>query len=271
MQGHPADFLKHQPLIPHGGEWLSFYSFQELQALGIDGIVHAKSALTEELLKGNVSFVTSLKADARDRLLIRLLNRHWEFFLLSRGMSLSPATRGASTIYVTKGLLDKDQTELMDVDGIKKRRILVGHSKKRKVCWHLGVIGRFTNGEPRSVKLRLRVVFTDESTLAPVPPDKTKDLRRRFCKNWWNDRWRTLQLGFLHWLAEGAPVISIYSGSSGSFSISSSPRTFLAPFGIDEAIIETSESQLDDIDFGYQLLEGDEADDEIDEAEVDIQ
>jgi hypothetical protein len=25
-------------------------------------------------------------------------------------------------------------------------------------------------------------------------------LRRRFCKNWWNDRWRDLLIGFVTWL-----------------------------------------------------------------------
>lgn len=260
--------VRQLPLVPHVGDWLSFYSAYELRQLGVNGLSKVKSISTDEFRKGNVSYSALLKSDARDRILVRLLNRHWEFYLLSRGLAQFDVARGAPTMFIPKGLLDKNQTELIDVDGIRRKRLLVGKSDKRKVYWHLGALGRFAIAETPVLKLRLRVIFTDEVTLEPVAHERMRDLRRRFCKNWWNNRWRTLQLGFAHWLSSGAKSLAIYSGESGVLQLSAVARSFLAPVSIDENIVGVNESIVDDFDFGDQLeVEGDLGEDDLSDEE----
>jgi hypothetical protein len=125
---------------------------------------------------------------------------------------------------------------------------LVGRSEKRKVNWHLGLVSRFSVAEDCVLRLRLRVVFTEGESFELVAQERMRDLRRRFCKNWWNDRWRTLQLAMGSWLAEGKPTISLLSGSGGTLSVQALPRVFYAPVGIDEQASEIADSLGDELE-----------------------
>jgi hypothetical protein len=236
------------PLVPFAGSWISFMSADELRKSGLGGLAPAKAATVEDVLKGYVSFVSHLNEPARKRLITRLLNRQWEFFLEERGMVGMRLTKGAPTLYVPKGLIEKDQVEFVDVDGVKRKRILVGRSEKRKVNWHLGLVSRFSVAEDCVLRLRLRVVFTEGESFELVAQERMRDLRRRFCKNWWNDRWRTLQLAMGSWLAEGKPTISLLSGSGGTLSVQALPRVFYAPVGIDEQASEIADSLGDELE-----------------------
>lgn len=257
QSGHAIDSSKiaELPLIPYSEEWLSFFSIPELQELGVRGLTQCKAAATADVVAGNVSYVSQLQPAARARLVARILNRHWEHFLIARGLIKVPAARGAPTLYVPKGLVEKNQVELFDADGTKRKRLLVGHSVKRKVNWHLGFIARFAVGDVPTLRLRMRVLFSDDVSLQLVPPERMKDLRKRFCKNWWNDRWRTLQIGLTTWLANQGNFITVYAGPSGALIVSARSRTFEVPFGIDESA--PAESDLLNDEMELEIDDGD--------------
>jgi len=58
--------------------------------------------------------------------------------------------------------------------------------------------------------------------------------RRAFCKNWWNDRWLSLQSAFMSWLSAGESEIPIYSGDGGSFTLRVAAVSYLSPRSISE-------------------------------------
>jgi hypothetical protein len=105
-------------------------------------------------------------------------------------------------------------------------------------------------------------------------------LRRSFCKNWWNDRWRDLTLAFVSWLSAGDEVISLHVGCSASIGLSGSLFKLEAPIstegetlgadGIDESVDELEEAELLDLDlsdpndewFGDATEDGDKVDGE---------
>ena len=90
----------------------------------------------------------------------------------------------------------------IDLDEKRKRRNLVGRSEKRGVYWHFAVEGAYDHAS-QSLRLKSHVVFSEDG-INPIPaPAKQHSLRRGFCRNWWNDRWRTLLQAFSYRLAKG--------------------------------------------------------------------
>jgi hypothetical protein len=53
------------------------------------------------------------------------------------------------------------------------------------------------------------VAFSEDGQTAIADPKRTSPIRKRFCKNWWNQHWRQLQEAFAVWLADGQTECSI--------------------------------------------------------------
>jgi hypothetical protein len=254
------------PLTPHRGGWISFYSAAELRALGIEGLQAQSAVATDELRAGNVSLSAGLRLGERERLFTRIINSHLNFALLSRGLiplagSLPP------TLYVPSQLIEKDQVSFIDTDGRVHRRILVGRSERRQLFWHLGMTTKYISGA-HCVQIRLRVVFTVDGSKSTVSVDRMKDARRSFCKNWWNDRWRSLELALTAWLADSSDEIQIHSGDAGRLVLSAKPQQYSVPVSIDESKL-TSGGDID-IDDGIAPFLADDLDD-LDDEDTDNQ
>lgn len=259
----PARLL---PLTPHRGGWLSFLSPAELRAKGIDGM-HAQSAVaTDEFRAGNVSLTAGLRVGERERLVTRIFNSHLNFALLNRGL-LPLADSLPPTLYVPSQLIERDQVSFIDVDGRAHRRILVGRSERRQLFWHLGLTAKYLAGS-NCVQVRLRVIFTVDGSKATISVDRMKDARRSFCKNWWNDRWRSLELALTTWLAQGSDQIELHSGDAGSLVVSARPLQFSVPVSIDEVLVSSTSDV--DVDDGVEPFLADGLDD-MDDEDLDFQ
>jgi hypothetical protein len=70
-------------------------------------------------------------------------------------------------------------------------------------------------------------------------------MRRAFCKNWWNDRWRSLQSAFMSWLSQEAPEISIHVGDCGKLTLAAEPVDYESPISIEEKHAVGEEEALD--------------------------
>lgn len=273
LTGSTQHSLATLPVCPFHDGWLSLYSANELSKMGVTGLRQTSVITTVEFLSGSVSIASQTRTADRERIVIRLLNRIWESCLTNRGLLLSSGRNGTPTAYIPKGLLEKDQSEFVDGEGNRRKRLLVGRSEKRKVHWHLGVIGRFKAGKPYVLQMKMRVIFTEDGRDALVPIERMTELRRAFCKNWWNDRWRSLQTGLAAWLCQGQAVISLHQGDCGVIELGSRPQVFLAPIAISEEDISSSvEIEADDMDFGSLEDDvdawGDAVNDDLDVEEV---
>jgi len=88
-------------------------------------------------------------------------------------------------------------------------------------------------------------------------------LRRSFCKNWWNDRWRDLLLAFFAWLSEDG-CVQLPVGPS-EFVLLDSPLRLISSVApeVEDLFVEDEAEPLD-------LLDGpeDDIDDTFDEELV---
>lgn len=265
------DLFGNAPLVPYQGNWLSFLSDRELADTGLKGLTRHTTAATTEVLNGNVSFVSRMAPRERQRLLHWILNRHWEWYLSKKGLSTNEANNRTAVMYFPRGLLPKDQAEFIDVDNALHRRKLVGYSEKRKMYWHLGLSGRFGGDTEFVMKLRVSVVFTEDGLSNAVQGERTNELRRRFCKNWWNDKWRSLQTAAMTWLAGNSKSMIIHEGESGRVVVSSQARTYVVPLGIREERAHSAiDIDLDETDIPENSSDWSDFEDEM-EIELGVQ
>jgi TIR domain len=231
-------------LVPFRGIWLSFLSQNEMQPSDITGITQESVMSAADLFAGNLSLTSHLPIPSRQRLLHRMLNKQWETFLLSRGLCLYHQTGSQPNPYVPDGVIPNNTAYFADKEGIQRRRILVGHSLKKKLYWHLAPLGSFSTSSETALNLKMRVLFSEDGQSKWPSSDRMRTMRRSFCKNWWNDRWRTLQSAFMSWLSSGSAEISIYVGDGGRLTLQSAPMGYESPISIEETHAQGDEEAI---------------------------
>ena len=195
--------------------------------------------------------------DARN-IVTRLLRQAWEQFARNRGLLLCEFAHG-SAWFVPLDLIEGNIATFQDENGKKRRRRLVGRSETRGVYWHFAVSGKISITDPRHLALRTHVVFTQDGKTPLDSQSRADRLRKSFCKNWWNDRWRDLLRAFVADLADGKEEFSLSLGSDVVATIAASSMGFEAPLSItekgsvstaeeDHVEDETEADALDDFD-----------------------
>jgi len=168
--------------------------------------------------------------DARN-MVIGLVRKGWDQFAGSRGLLPYEFAHG-SAWFVPLDLIEGNSFAFEDEAGKTRRRRLVGKSEKRGVYWHFAVSEKVSLGDPMHLALRTHVVFTDNGR-TPLDSDaRAHRLRRSFCKNWWNERWRDLLRAFVAFMANGSEEFYVSLGGDADVTIAASPITFEAPLSI---------------------------------------
>ena len=208
-----------------------------------------------------------------------LLRKAWEQFARSQGLLHCEFAHG-SAWFVPLDLIEGNIAAFQDENGKKRRRRLVGRSEKRGVYWHFAVSGKVSIVAPQHLLLRTHVVFTEDGKTPLDSQSRADRLRKSFCKNWWNDRWRDLLRAFVANLADGKEEFSLSLGDDAVATIAASPMSFESPLSIIEnGSVSTAEednvedeteadalddfdSDLDETDFGDLLHHEDKEDEE---------
>ncbi len=172
------------------------------------------------------------RRDARN-MVTRLLRQAWEQFSQSQGLLLYEFAHG-SAWFVPLNLIEGNIATFQDENGKQRRRRLVGRSEKRKIYWHFAVSGKMSLTVPQHLVLRPHVVFTEDGKTPLDSKARTARLRKSFCKNWWNDRWRDLLRAFVTVLANEKEEFSLSLGGDAVATIAASPMDFDAPLSIAE-------------------------------------
>lgn len=170
--------------------------------------------------------------DARN-MVTGLLRKAWEQFARSHGLLLYKFAHGGAW-FVPLDLIEGNIATFQDENDRKRRRRLVGRSKKRGVYWHFAVSDKISIADPRHLTLRTHVVFTQDGKTPLDSRSRADRLRKSFCKNWWNDRWRDLLRAFVADLANGKEEFSLALGGDAVATIAASPMSFEAPLSIIE-------------------------------------
>lgn len=191
----------------------------------------------------------------------------WDKAMANKGLHPYELSSGRKAWYPLDGYADGNWMRFTDLGGVERRKRLVGRSNQRKVNWHYAVeVVPSIRREPRVI-FKPHVVFTEDGINPIESPTRMHSLRRGFCKNWWNERWRGLLLAYAAFIAEENGTVNLPVGDGQEFTIISRPLMFNAPVYLDgagEAVLSEDEtdSQLDEIaedeDTAYDFEEDDE-------------
>ncbi len=128
---------------------------------------------------------------------------------------------------------------------------------------------------PQHITLRPHVVFTQDGRTPLDSKARTARLRKSFCKNWWNDRWRDLIRALTTALANEEEAFCLPLGGDIEATIAASPMNFATPLSIvengavsaaeeDRVEDETEADALDDLEGG---LDEEEFEDPLEDEE----
>ncbi len=184
--------------------------------------------------------------DARN-MVTGLLRHAWEQFARSQGLLLYEFAHG-SAWFIPLDLIEGNIATFQDENGKKRRRRLVGRSETRGVYWHFAVSGKVSIADPQHLTLHTHVVFTQDGKTPLDSKSRADRLRKSFCKNWWNDRWRDLLRAFVAALANGKEEFSLSLGGDAAATIAARPMSFDVPLSIanDPPVSTAEEDHVED-------------------------
>lgn len=158
-----------------------------------------------------------LRSDAKNKL-TALLREHVERHLSARGL-VSYDAAGQQAFYFPKGLIENDKVHYRTAWDTPTRKNVVGRSEKLAVYWHLAMKVNVSLGEQPMVRFKPYLCWSEDGQKAITDTKRTSSLRKRFCRNWWNPQWRTLQEAFVAFLAGGDEEIVIDLGGANSMAL----------------------------------------------------
>lgn len=138
-------------------------------------------------------------------------------------------------------------------------RQLQGTSVKRGIQWHFGVSTTFRSSPFGHVRVKGRLLFTEDGQNPLKSSARMHRLRRSFAKGWRNARWRDMSLAFLYWVGDGVSVLNIPMGTDEDMVVALPPITFVSPVSIPETV--SSGEDLDDPDI--EFMNGEDPSDEL--------
>jgi hypothetical protein len=223
---------------------------------------------TDSLISGSVVLAEKAsKNDARN-LLSFLVRQAWDIAMKKAGLRETFMSNGQTVWFVPKGLKPNDVFEFLDQDKKKRRRQLIGRSEKYKVNWHYGVSAKPTLGRPLRLELEAHILFTEDTGKLVEPPSRAHRLRRGFCKNWYNARWRDLQRALITYLCRGTDCFQLPVGSDRFIEVSATPFVYGSPVSLTDNAGQASEEEIP-IDQEVDDLSDDDGEDEESGADVD--
>jgi hypothetical protein len=197
----------------------------------------AKSAVvrTADMLASGVTAPTNLSPRDASNVITNLVRQAWDQYVQRKGLLKYELSAGNAAWYLPTGLIDNDCAFFFDGQGKKRRKYLVGRSDKRGVFWHFALEARPMLARRNRFSLISHVVFTHDGGAELVSADRMHSLRRQFCKNWWNDRWRDLTIAYASWIFDGRASIGIPDAVDGPVRIVGRPMSFRSPVRIMES------------------------------------
>jgi TIR domain len=231
-------------------------SFSELSGLQQD--IPPTTSLSEvyridanRFLAGTASELPGMPSREAHKIVTSMLRQSWDYAMEKRGLRSFATASGALAWYMPKGFLDGDKVSFVDDAGKRRRKLMVGWSERRKVFWHFAVEARPVLGAHPRFVLRQHVIFTADGSTPLVSKERMHLLRRRFCKNWWNDRWRDLLIGFVTWLGSNDGD-KLFVGENETITLERSLMVLKSPVSIvadgsnlSESLLVDGEDELD--------------------------
>jgi hypothetical protein len=200
---------------------------------------------TNAFLNEGWSDLRLVPRDARAKF-VDIVRRGFDNFFRSKSLKSFELASGHFAWWPTAAHATLQRHSFKWPDGPAGSRQIVGRSNKRGFHWHYGVSCKVRTSPIRHVRVASRVIFTADGYNVFGSPKRLHRMRRSFCKNWRNGKWRDLFLTFWFWLAAGANFIDIPLGEGVAMRLTLPPMGVDAPFGIDSLEDEVSGNPDDD-------------------------
>ena len=136
-----------------------------------------------------------------------LLRQGFDRSMQYRGLREYQLPAAGKVWWVPRELGEGRRISFKRPDGSEGWRILVGRSERLGRYWHFGVYPVPTLVAPAHFVLRPHIVFSKDGE---VPEGGA--LRRSFCKNWFNARWRDLLFAFIQLACGGEDTLEVLVG-----------------------------------------------------------
>ncbi|MFK4652608.1 hypothetical protein ABIF97_002542 [Bradyrhizobium japonicum] len=222
----------------------------------------------ETFLAGRSTNAPSIKPRDAHNMVVSMLRQAWNKEMTDRGLKSFAMASNSLAWYMPSNLLDRNTVTFLDSDQKKRRKVMVNWSERRKVFWHFAVEARPSLGLQPRYTLRQHVIFTADGQTPLVSKERMHVLRRRFCKSWWNDRWRDLLIGFVAWLNSSPDKLTL--DASLQVELDQQLLSFISPLSLDSGESSADGRNLEPDD---DELSDDDSDisDEIDDPVSDMQ
>jgi hypothetical protein len=127
--------------------------------------------------------------------------------------------------FVPRNWRPENEGRYTRLDGKQTYRVLVGKSKD--LTWHFAISFKIFASAPQRIQLVAHVLFSSDGL---TPLTDQKQLRRRRCKLWWNDKWRDLLLAFCSELfRHGEPSATMELGGNAQMTMQTGLVTLQMP------------------------------------------
>lgn len=228
------------PVVPYRDMIATFASMEDIDAFLPDWQVptRAHEVTLHAILNGEPHSLSGLRWPEASRMLVYLIRIAWDKAMRQKGLYPYVMANGRHAWYLDNGYREKNRTHYPDLDGVIRWRKLVGYSNKRKVYWHFAIaVYPFLDGEPR-VLLKAHIPFSEDGKQPITSVKRLHSLRRSFCRNWWNDRWRNLLLAYMSEISDEEGHLQLPVGSKQLIQVCSRPQLFEAPVSVSGMDVE---------------------------------
>jgi len=199
------------------------------------------------ILNNEPHSLAELEWPEASRMLNYLFRTAWDNTMRQKGLHPYVMANGRHAWYFANGYRDKNSTPYADLDGVARRRKLVGYSEKRKVYWHYAVAVQPFIGRVPHLVLKAHVPFSEDGKKPLSSVKRMHSLRRSFCRSWWNDRWRELLLAYAAQVSDEDGTIRLPGGSEKSIQVCSRPQVFVSPVSVQGiGVVVTAEDETDE-------------------------
>lgn len=187
---------------------------------------------TDEIRNLNIKNKLNITTREISKRLNFLIASSWDSKMLSLGLKKYDMANGAVAWFFPYESMYIGKLQYPNIDGEVKRRAIVGFSKTNNVYWHYCVSIKPLFGPQPKLTLIPHVVFTEDGHQPIKSSQKMHALRRRFCKNWWNPRWRDMLLAYLYVCSGNERTINLSVGGGQFIKLCTTPMILDSPFSI---------------------------------------
>lgn len=186
------------------------------------------------------------KFEIRDALnqLNYLISRSWSQHMGNLGLLPYEMANGFLAWYFPLSDSARGMLPLTDIYGVQRKRQLIGFSGKNNLHWHFAVEIKPHFGHKPKLQLIPHVIFTKDGVEPLIDKSKMHQMRRSFCRSWWNPRWRDLLLTYLYQISEGQEVINVAVGADLFFSVSARPEVVETDYVLNFSEINTEDEDV---------------------------